>query len=270
MSIVSTDHSISSISSPVLATVGRFEVRIAGTVAEVEQAQALRYQVFVEELGARPARHGRDGERAIERDAFDPFCEHLVARDLATGRTVGTYRILLPSRARELGCLYAEREFWLTRLDGLRPRMVELGRSCVAPEYRSGAVIRLLWAGLAAFLSRHDVDYLIGCASVSLDDGGMDAAVLYRQLAASHLADESCRVWPRRRLPVDTATVDMTRRVEAPALIKGYLRAGARLLGEPHHDEAFGCADFPMMLELGALTERYRRRFGVGEASLAA
>src|SRR5690606_10201285 len=128
----------------------------------------------------------------------------------------------LPQPARELGCLYAEREFWLTRLDGLRPRMVELGRSCVAPEYRSGAVIRLLWAGLAAFLSRHDVDYLIGCASVSLDDGGMDAAALYRQLAATHLADECFRVWPRRRLPVDVDTVDVMRRVEAPALIKGY------------------------------------------------
>jgi len=270
MPIASKGHLISSISRPVLATAGRFEVRIASTVAEVEQAQALRYQVFVEELGARPARPARDGERAIERDAFDPFCEHLIARDLATGRTVGTYRILLPTRARELGCLYAEREFWLTRLDGLRPRMVELGRSCVAADYRSGAVIRLLWGGLASFLSRHDVDYLIGCASVSLDDGGVDAAALYRQLAATHLADESCRVWPRRRLPVGMDGVESTRVVEAPALIKGYLRAGAQLLGEPHHDEAFGCADFPMMLELGALTERYRRRFAVGEASLVA
>ncbi|MFA7503273.1 MAG: GNAT family N-acyltransferase [Burkholderiaceae bacterium] len=270
MSIVPTNPSILPACRQTLARVGRFDVRLASSLAEVEQAQALRYQVFVEELGARPASHGRDRERAIERDAFDPYCEHLIARDLATGRTVGTYRVLLPERARELGCLYSEREFWLTRIDRLRPRMVELGRSCVAADYRNGTVIRLLWAGLAAFLGRHDVDYLIGCASVSLDDGGAEAAGLYRQLAVTHLADESFRVWPRRRLPVDAEAVGAMRPIEAPALIKAYLRAGAWLLGEPHHDEAFACADFPMMLELGALTERYRRRFGLGEASLAA
>lgn len=269
MSFVSTIPSHLSISRSPLATVGRFEVRLAATAAEVEQAQALRYQVFVDELGARPTGRARDRDRAIERDMFDAFCEHLVARDLATGRTVGTYRILLPAPARELGCLYAEREFWLTRLDGLRPRMVELGRSCVAANYRNGTVIRLLWTGLAAFLARHDVDYLIGCASVPLDDGGAAAAALYERLAGSHLADESWRVWPRRRLPAGCEAVDGARRMEPPALIKAYLRAGAQLLGEPHHDEAFGCADFPMMLALDTLTARYRRRFGVAEASPA-
>lgn len=270
MSIMSTNPSILPGSRRALACVGRFEVRVAGTPAEVEQAQALRYRVFVEELGARPATHGRDRERAIERDAFDPYCEHLIARDLATGLVVGTYRILLPERARELGCLYSEREFWLTRIDRLRPRMVELGRSCVASDYRGGTVIRLLWSGLAAFLSKRDVDYLIGCASVSLEDGGLAAAALYRQLAARYLADESFRVWPRRRLPVEGGLEDAARAAEPPPLIKAYLRAGAQLLGEPHHDEAFACADFPMMLEIGALTERYRRRFGLDEASVAA
>jgi len=266
MSFVSTVPVVSFGPPRPLATIGRFEARIARTPAEIQEAQALRYRVFVEELGARSGSAHRDRERAIERDMFDAFCKHLVARDLATGRIVGTYRILLPERALELGCLYTDGEFWLTRLKALRPRMVELGRSCVDAQYRNGTVIRLLWTGLAAFLSRHDVDYLIGCASVSLEDGSVDAAALYRRLAKTHLADESWRVWPRRRLPIDPEAIDAQHPVEAPALMKAYLRAGARLLGEPHHDEAFGCADFPMMLALDTLTARYRRRFGMAEA----
>lgn len=241
-------------SRAVLASAGNLSVALASTPHDIEQALRLRHRVFAGELGAR-----LDGADGLDRDIFDPYCRHLVVRDTATDRVVGTYRVLMPEQARLLGCLYSDGEFWLTRLNPLRDSIVELGRSCVDPEYRSGAAIMLLWSGLGALLSGTGHRYLIGCVSVALSDGGELAAGLYRRLSRDHLAPDELRVWPRERLAIE----DFGHAPEpaVPALMKGYLRAGAKLLGEPHVDPAFGCADFPMMLELDALGARHRRRF---------
>jgi putative hemolysin len=101
-----------------------------------------------------PAEYGT-ATGADDRDIFDPHCRHLIAVDRSVGRVIGTYRLLEPQAAARIGCLYTESEFWLTRLDGIRPLMVELGRSCVHPDYRNGAAIRLLWAGIGQFLAQH-------------------------------------------------------------------------------------------------------------------
>lgn len=248
-----------------LARAGTLEVSVATGPAEIEQAQRLRHRVFREEFGVSL------GTRGLDHDIFDPFCLHLVVRDLQPDIVVATYRVLMPAQARLLGCLYTEREFWLTRLDPIRPRIVELGRSCVHPDYRSGAAIRLLWSGLGEMLSRTDHRYLIGCASVQLHDGGAQAAGLFERLHRDHYAPEVMRVWPRRRLRLDG--ISPAAEPAVPPLLKGYLRAGARLLGEPHHDGEFGCADFPLMLDLTSLAGRYRRRFvpdpGTGDALVA-
>ncbi len=242
----------------VLARAGTLEVSLATGPAEIEQAQRLRHRVFSGEFGAPLGSHG------IDHDIFDPFCLHLVVRDLRTEGVVATYRVLLPEQARLLGCLYTEREFWLTRLQPIRPRIVELGRSCVHPDYRGSAAILLLWSGLGEMLSRTDHRFLIGCASVSLDDGGALAAGLFHRLRTDHYAPEEYRVWPRDRLPIEqiAAVADPV----APPLLKAYLRTGARLLGEPHRDREFGCADFPLLLDLALLAGRYRRRFAPGLA----
>jgi len=237
-----------------LAVAGNLEVRLARDQAEVERAMRLRWQVFAGEMGA-----ALQSPEGIDRDVFDPFCEHLVVVERDTGDVVGTYRLLMPGAARRLGCLYADGEFWLTRLAPLRERMVELGRSCVRADHRSGGVMMLLWSGLGALLARSDVRYLIGCVSVPMDDGGGFAANLYRELAARHLADDTLRVWPRKRLEAERHAP--LAGVVPPPLVKGYLRAGACLLGEPHVDAQFNCADFPMMLDLDGLKARYRSRF---------
>ena len=241
-------------SQRVLASAGNLSVSLAETAREIEQALRLRHRVFAGELGARI-----DSADGLDRDIFDPYCRHLVVRDTATDRVVGTYRVLMPEQARLLGCLYSDGEFWLTRLNPLRDSIVELGRSCVDPDYRSGAAIMLLWSGLGALLSGTGHRHLIGCVSVSLADGGALAAGLYRRLSREHLADDEFRVWPRERLA--TGSFETAPEPAVPALMKGYLRAGAKLLGEPHVDPEFGCADFPMMLELDALGARHRRRF---------
>ena len=120
------------------------EVGIARNASEVLDAQRLRYRVFAEEMGANLSNR----TPGVDHDVYDPYCEHLVVRDSDSSEIVGTYRILSPANARKIG-YYSENEFDITRLRHLRPRMVEIGRSCVHPDYRTGATIALLWSGLA-------------------------------------------------------------------------------------------------------------------------
>ena len=229
---------------------------------DVRQAQQLRHLVFADEMGARlSVPHGSPPGHDI--DVFDTFCEHLLVRarggDGEPGPVIGTYRVLTPANAKRVGGLYSDLEFDLTRLRPLRAKMVELGRSCVHPEWRSGGVILALWAALAEFMHRNGLDTMVGCASVSMRDGGHVAASLWEQLRQSHLADIHWRVTPRLALPVEGLRHDL--KVEAPALIKGYLRCGAKVLGAPAWDPDFNTADLPLLLRIEDLPARYRKHF---------
>lgn len=233
----------------------RYHVALAVDDCEIREAQRLRYKVFAEELGARLSTvlPGHDI------DLFDPFCDHLLVRDLASGEVVGTYRILPPEAARRVGSYYAEQEFDLTRLNFLRPRMAELGRSCVHPAHRSGAVIARLWIGLADYMTRYGYETIVGCASIGMADGGHIAASVHRQLVQSHLAPIEWHVTPRTRLPVES--LDDGQAAALPPLIKGYIRLGAMVCGEPAWDPDFNTADLLMLLPMAQLNRSYARRF---------
>lgn len=234
---------------------GRYHVSLAVDDQEIQEAQRLRYKVFAEEMGARlsSALPGHDV------DLYDPYCDHLLVRELDGGEVVGTYRILTPDSAERVGSYYSEQEFDLTRLHFLRPRMAELGRSCVHREHRGGAVIARLWLGLADYMTRYGYEYLVGCASVSMADGGHAAASIHRQLAGRHLAPIEWRVTPRTRLPVES--LDDGSGAELPPLIKGYTRMGAMVCGDPAWDPDFNTADMLMLLPMAQLNRAYARRF---------
>lgn len=232
----------------------RLSVALASTPEEVELAQRLRFKVFADELGAR-LDGGSDG---LDRDEFDDWCDHLIVRDDDRLRAVGTYRILPPHRARAVGRLYAEREFDLARLAHLRPMMIEVGRACVHRDYRGGAVLMMLWAGLAHYMKSNGYRHLIGCASVSLADGGRRAARVRDELLSSYV-DAEHRVFPR--LPFPHPQLERAASVDMPPLIKGYLRLGARVGGEPAWDPDFNSADFLLWLSLDQLQPRYARHF---------
>jgi putative hemolysin len=264
----STAHSrrsLQRLDQPVRASVvdaPRLDVVWARSEGEVRQAQRLRYLVFAEEMGARltPPHNSPTGH---DIDLFDPFCEHLLVRAAATdgepGPVIGTYRVLTPANAKRVGSLYSDNEFDLTRLRPLRARMVELGRSCVHPDWRTGGAILALWGALAEFMYRNDLDTMIGCASVSMRDGGHFAASLWTQLRQTRLAPIQWQVTPRLALPVDELRHDL--QVDAPALIKGYLRCGAKVLGAPAWDPDFNTADLPMLLRIEDLPARYKKHF---------
>ena len=232
----------------------RLHVGLACCESEVLEAQKLRYRVFADELGARlPAR-----TPGVDQDIYDPYCDHLIVRDEHNGRIVGTYRILSPGAARRVGGYYSENEFDLTRLQYLRGNIVEIGRSCIDADYRSGAVISLLWAGLTRYMLQGRYEHLIGCASISMADGGQGAAGIYRQLDR-HLAPLEYRVFPRLPLPIDKLTA--TDNVELPPLLKGYLRAGAWVCGDPAWDPDFNTADLLLMMPMSRISARYAKHF---------
>jgi putative hemolysin len=240
----------------------RLEVVWARHEDEVAQAQRLRYLVFAQELGARlrPPAGTPEGHDA---DLFDRYCEHLLVRTQPVGdepaQVVGTYRVLTPEGARMAGGFYSDLEFDLVRLRPQRSRLAELGRSCIDGRWRSGSVILLLWSALAAFMQRNGYDTVIGCASLSMRDGGHAAASLWEQLRRTHLAPVDLHVRPRLPLPLEALRKDLA--VEAPPLIRGYLRCGARVLGEPAWDPDFNTADLPLLLRLQDLPPTYRRHF---------
>jgi len=242
---------------------GGIEVSWARHLDEVREAQRLRHAVFAGEMGAilSNAVPGHDV------DLFDDFCEHLLVRDSATRQVIGTYRVLTPAQARRVGSTYSDTEFDLTRLRNVRERMVELGRSCVHRDHRHGGVIMALWGALAEFMVRNQLDTMIGCASIPMQHqgehgmvgGGHAAASIWRQVKEKHLASIEFHVRPRLPLPIEQ--LDDTLDVEPPALIKGYLRLGAKVLGAPAWDPDFNAADLPMMMRIADLPARYRKHF---------
>ena len=231
---------------------------------EVQAAQRLRlrWRVFAGEMGA-SLRPPLGTPAGLDADLFDAHCEHLIVRTLPSddgpSQVVGTYRVLTPSAARRLGALYSDGEFDLVRLRHLRPHLAELGRSCTDPQWRQGGVILTLWSSLGEFLQRHGLQGVIGCASISMRDGGRQAAALWHHLRQTRLAAPDLQVRPRRPLSLPPVAAGDT--AETPPLIKGYLRCGAQVLGPPAWDPDFGIADLPMMMRLADLPPAYRKRF---------
>ncbi|MFF9623283.1 GNAT family N-acetyltransferase [Streptomyces griseosporeus] len=241
---------------PLSAAPARYTVSLAREEADVRAAQRLRYEVFAGEMGAllTTPQPGHDI------DAFDAYCDHLLVREETTGQVVGTYRLLPPERAAVAGRLYSEGEFDLTALDAIRPGMVEVGRSCVHPDHRDGTVIGLIWAGIARYMTDRGHEWLAGCCSVPLADGGALASATWEKVRAEHLAPEEFRVRPL--LPwVPARPGTAAARTELPALLRGYLRLGAQVCGEPAHDPDFGVADLYVLLSMRRVNRRYLRHF---------
>ncbi|MCG2584280.1 GNAT family N-acetyltransferase [Massilia sp. TS11] len=235
----------------------KLTISLASTEDEVREVQRLRYQVFIEDMGlsalANPER--------LDRDEFDAVCDHLLVRESESLRVVGTYRLLNPAAARRLGRLYSENEFDLGRLNHIRARLVEAGRACIHPDFRGGSVIMLLWSGLADYMRRQQCDFLVGCASISLADGGHNAIAVYQQLCGSHLAPHEYRVTPHLPFPVEQLAP--APRAQVPSLLKGYMRSGAWVGGAPAWDPDFESADLFVMMPMANLDTRVSRHYGI-------
>src|ERR1700756_3327743 len=244
----------------------RYSLLLSTDPSLIEAAQRLRYDVFTSTPGfALPA----TGTEHIDVDRFDEYCDHLLVRDDDTGELVGCYRMLAPAGAIAAGGIYTETEFDVGAFDPLRPSLVEMGRAVVRDGHRNGGVVLLMWAGILAYLDRYDYDYVTGCVSVAIGDES-DGDVPGSQLRgvrdfilSRHAAPSQYRVHPYRPVILDGRAIDdipSPPRPSVPPLMRGYLRLGAQVCGEPAHDPAFGVGDFCVLLDKRRADTRYLRR----------
>lgn len=230
-------------------------------------AQQLRYEVFVEELGADGPMV--DHNARLEQDRFDPFATHLLLRDLnrdAGNNVVGVYRLLSGAAATAAGQFYCEDEYDLTLLRQSGKRLIELGRSCLHPDYRGGAGMMHLWQALSAIVAKQNIDILFGVASFHGTDPDALAGPL-SLLHHRHLAPADLRVTAKGSSTqrMDLITEDQIDRISAlrdtPALIKAYLRLGGVVGDGAFVDLAFNTTDVCLILPTEAVGARQRRMY---------
>jgi putative hemolysin len=251
---------------------GQLDVRIARSEEEIAAAQALRYRIFYDEMGARPTLAMQAVRRDI--DDYDSICDHLLVIDHGSdGRpqVVGTYRMLRQSVAEAHRGFYSAGEYDLAPLlaasrDGLHSggQLLELGRSCVAAEHRTPTTISLLWRGIATYLAAHGISHMFGCASLHGTNPDAHAAEL-SYLHHHHLAPEPLRARALIDVPMDRLApggYDVRAAQRAlPPLIKGYLRVGAMVGDGAFVDTQFNTVDVFVVMPVGGITRRYLDRF---------
>ena len=256
--------------SPNAATTPRYTLLLSTDPTLVDDAQRLRHEVFTSEPGFDLV-GGLDGR---DSDRFDEYCDHLLVREDQSGELVGCYRMLPPPGAIAAGGLYSATEFDVAELDPLRPSLVEMGRAVVRADHRNGGVVLLMWAGILAYLDRSGYDYVTGCVSVPVQGApdetpGAQIRAVRDFVRTRHRSPFT--VHPHRPVVLDGKGLDdivPPARATLPPLMRGYLRLGAEVCGDPAHDPDFGVGDFPALLDKRHADVRYLQRLrSVSQAS---
>ena len=237
----------------------QFETRLAKDEADIRAAQRLRYEVFVEEMGASASE--ADHAERLERDSFDPYFDHLLL--LHEGRVVGAYRLMRSGMAAKGIGFYGASEFDLEKLKN-QPAL-ELGRSCVAKAYRGGVGMHLLWDGLGNYVTRHQIQLLFGVASFA----GTEIAPLKQALTFLHhkyLAPEDLRVRSKTYVSLDQMeweAVDQRAAVkQIPSLIRAYLKLGGFVGDGAFVDKGFNTIDVCLIMDTARMVQRYKNFYG--------
>jgi len=269
---------------------GSLEVRLSQSEEEVDAAQALRYQIFYEEMGAIPT--AEIAARRRDFDSMDPCCEHLLVLDHSRQgleKVVGTYRLIRREAAKKHGSFYSSSEFDISPLLTYPGEILELGRSCIRKEYRTGVVMNILWKGLAAYMFKHDIKLMFGCASLhgtNIEEHKVPLSYLYHY----HLAPPELRA---RALPDVYVDMNMLPKEafdpkaafnqlafnnislseqdgqnSLPPLIKGYLRVGCTIGDGAFIDKQFNTTDVCIIFQTQLITDRYKRHYEKAEARL--
>lgn len=240
-------------------------VRLAQTADDLRAAQRLRYDVFVTELGGGGAMV--DHTAQLEQDDLDPFFDHLLLIDQRTDAVVGVYRLMRPEMAAKAGRYYSQSEYDLGPLLASGRRILELGRSCVHPDYRGGMAMYYLWSALARYVTQHHIEVLFGVASFHGTD--MDAlAQPLSLLHHRHLAPPELRVRAIEKSFQNMALIDdahLDRRaamVQIPSLIKAYLRLGGCVGEGAYVDHAFNTIDVCLIMDTNQMSTRQTRIYG--------
>ncbi|MFC7334770.1 GNAT family N-acetyltransferase [Rhodocista pekingensis] len=267
MADITTDALTSALTSGDLRS-GSLEVRLAETTAEVQAAQALRYRVFYEEMGACPTAEMAALKRDF--DHFDDLCDHLLVIDNSRGSgaagVVGTYRLIRRTAAARVGTFYSSDEYDISRIEEYPGEVLELGRSCVDIAFRNRPSMQLLWRGIAAYAVMYDIRLMFGCASLPGTDPRTLAAPL-SYLYYHHLAPPALRpvALPHRYVDMrmlDEQAINPRQALnELPPLIKGYLRLGGFVGEGAVVDHQFHTTDVSIVVKTDLITDKYLRHY---------
>ena len=245
---------------------GHYLIKTAADGEELRRCLELRFEVFHRELLKKKRTFG------VDVDKLDLICDHLVIVDQRTNRVIGTYRL---NCSKFTGQFYSAGEFNLGKLLELPGHKLELGRACIDKDYRNGAVITLLWRGIAEYLTLTDSSHLFGCASLKTTDP-MEIGLVYKHLTQEGLIDHSYDVVPTKKfrvkkLPTILSWIEASPTVYdraaiqdlVPALFMSYVRMGAKILGEPALDRDFQCIDFLTLLKMDELNPIFMKKYKV-------
>ena len=253
---------------PVYVQAASLELRVAENAAEIEAAQKLRYRVFYEELSAKPTPEMSTQRRDF--DSFDPYCDHLIIIDRAKGEgaagIIATYRLMRREQASRRGQFYSIDEYDISPLVNYRGGILELGRSCVDPAYRTKAAMNLMWKGIADYILHYNIGVLFGCASFpGTDPEEHKTALSY--LYHRHLAppEYRARALPGRYVSMNMMPIEQIDEKRAllslPPLIKGYLRLGGFVGDGAVVDPQFGTVDVSVVVVHDLITDKYVKHY---------
>lgn len=251
---------------PILAEGDQFLIKFAETDDEIRKVQRLRYEIFIQARGkSNPASENEE----LDCDEFDKYCLHLIVVEKKSNLIVGTYRMHPGVVASASIGFYSSKEYNITGLNNISKNAIEVGRSCVSPEHRTGAVVALLWAGIAEVLKRSNLRYLLGCVSLETMDPAVGWA-LYEHFKERNNLSDVLQATPTEEFvlpyPDDGKVQELLSNRRnllhmIPPLLKGYLRLGVGICGTPALDKEFGCIDFLVLLDHARLPEKYFRHF---------
>jgi len=256
-----------------LGRIGDLEVRLAENNEDIRAAQQLRYKVFYKEMGA-----AGDANIALiqrDEDVFDQYCDHLLVLD--KNRIIGTYRLLLDTKAKLAGGYYSQSEFDLTPILKSNPRLrpMELGRSCVLSAYRNRRIMELLWHGIWAYALQNNVGLMFGCASFNgTNPGKFTDSFSWLKKHASLPESENCKGQPENSIEFSSLKPGFCENKQAfaglPPLLKGYLRVGAKVASQAVIDHQFGTTDVLVVLKMAEINPRYIAHFRADASRFAA
>lgn len=233
----------------------RYEVSFAKNKQQIIECQKLRYEVFAEEMGAELD----SAVTGLDQDKFDLQCRHLLVRDNRINKVIATTRIIDNENAFSAGSYYSETEFDISEVTSLNKRFMEIGRTCVHADYRSGSAINHLWQGVARTMIASQVDYLFGCVSIPITDDGQYVNSLMQHLHHSNYMSNEYLVQPKVKL--DKIILPESVKVVLPSLLKRYLNLGAKVCGAPCLDSKFNVADIFILVDAKKINKRYQRHF---------
>jgi putative hemolysin len=234
----------------------KFILKTAESPFELRQVLKLRHEVFYKELQSKSLK------TKLDFDEFDSLCDHLIIIDRKSRRIVGTYRMISSTFSERF---YSQGEFDLQGILALPGNKLELGRACIHADFRTGAIINLLWKGIAEYIKKTNTEYLFGCASVQTTDAVIASRLLalLRHKGLSLEGNEGLGVHPTEeyRCLLPRVAVEEGSEKDIPGLVQSYILAGAKFYGEPALDVDFKCFDFFMMLKTSEMSKLFRRRY---------